>query len=288
MVDAMHDVLQLALAWCGQYNASDTRALEMLTQTFGVAPLAGVVHQQCILDAVLGVVDRGRIVGVDHLDQIAVGSDGVVLFIDGDGAIERTMHRVATQQAGALDQIVVGALAHDDGAQAQAVATTGLLDQDARQQPADAAEAVQHDVSALVPGSRVTLVGDLGQLFAHELLEAAAVAGILVLGDQLAEIDRGGAEVHLAHGLEDLEGVMHRQLGFVGDAVTGETVRLEDGDHRTVDQATTVDRSHHVVVAIQLTNQRNHRFGEGFAVNPFTKTLVGLLSHGQFLPTCRG
>src|SRR5690606_1106761 len=49
-----------------------------------------------------------------------------------------------------------------------------------------------------------------------------------------------------------------------------------------------VDGSHHVIVAVQLTNQRNHRFSERFAVNPFTKTLVGLLSHGQFLPTCRG
>ncbi len=284
----MHDVLQLALARRSEHHTSDARTLEVLPQTFGVTPLAGVVHQQGVLDAVLGVVHRGRIVGVDHLDQVAIGGDGVVRLIDGDGAIEGTMHRVATQQAGALDQIVVGTLAHDDGAQAQAVATTGLLDQDARQQAADAAETVQHDVSTLVPGSSVTLVGDLGQLFAHELLEAAAVAGVLVLGDQLAEIDRGCAEVHLAHGLEDLEGVVHRQLGLVGDAVTGETVRLEDGDHRTVDQATAVDRSHHVVVAIQLTNQRNHRFGEGFAVNPFTKTLVGLLSHGQFLPTCRG
>ncbi len=288
MVDAMHDVLQLTLARRGQYDASNTRALEVLTQAFGVTPLASVVDQQRVLDAVLGVIHRRRIVGVDHLDQVAVGGDGAVLFVDCDGAIERTMHRVATQQAGTLDQIVVRALAHDDGTQAQAVATTGFLDQDTRQQTPDTAETVENHVSAFVTRCGVTLVGHLSQLFTDELLEIATVARFLVLGDQLAQVHRSGAQVHFAHRLEDLEGVVHRQLGFVGDAVTGETVCLEDGDHRTIDQATAVDRSHHVVVAIQLTNQRNHRFGERFAVNPFTKTLVGLLSHGQFLPTCRG
>jgi len=86
-----------------------------------------------VLDAVLGVVHRSRIVGVDHLDQVAVGGDGVVLGIDMDGAVERAMYRITAQQAGTLDQVVLGALAHDDGPQAQAIAATGLLDQDARQ-----------------------------------------------------------------------------------------------------------------------------------------------------------
>ncbi|MNZ56010.1 hypothetical protein D3C78_739470 [compost metagenome] len=77
---------------------------------------------------------------------------------------------------------------------------------------------------------------------------------------------------------------MHRQLAIVGQAVTGETVRLEDGDHRAVDQATAVDRGHDVVIAVELANQRNHGFREGFTINPLTETLVGLLSHGQYLP----
>src|SRR5690606_10094026 len=105
VVDAVHDVLQRALARRGEDHAIHTRALKVLTQTFGIAPLAGVVDQQGILDAVPGVVDGSRIVGIDHLDQVAVGGDGAVFLVDDDGAVERTMHRVATQQAGTLGQI---------------------------------------------------------------------------------------------------------------------------------------------------------------------------------------
>src|SRR5690606_8198537 len=288
MVDAMHDVLQLALARRGQYHAGNAWALEVLAEAFGVAPLTGVVHQQRVLDAVLGVVHRGRIVGVDHLDQVAVGSDGVVFSVDMDGAVERTMYRIAAQQAGALDQVIVGALAHDDGAQAQAVAATGLLDQDTCQQATNTAEAVEHHVSAFVTGSGGALVRHFGELFANELLECTAIAFGLELAYQLAQVDRSGAQVHFAHGLEDRVGLVDRQFRLVGLTVASEAMRLENGDHRAVDQATAVDGSHHVVITVQLTNQRNHRFGERFAVNPFTKTLVGLLSHGQFLPTCRG
>src|SRR5690606_31924970 len=60
-------------------------------------------------------------------------------------------------------------------------------------------------------------------------------------------------------------------------------VGLEDGDHRPVDQATTEDRGHHIVVAVELTEQRNHGLGQSFAVDPLTKTLAGLLSHRQYL-----
>ncbi len=48
-----------------------------------------------------------------------------------------------------------------------------------------------------------------------------------------------------------------------------------------VDQAAAIDRAHHVVIAVELTDKRNHRFCECFTVDPFTKTLVGLLSHGN-------
>ena len=149
MVDAMHDVLQCALARRSQHHAVDTRAGQVLTQTLGITPDTGVVDQQSIVDAVLGVIDFLRVLGVDHLNQVAVGGQGVVFLIDGDGAIERTMHRVATQQAGTLDQVIAGALAHDDGTQTQAVATTGFLDQDARQQTADTTEAIENHVGAL-------------------------------------------------------------------------------------------------------------------------------------------
>ncbi|MCY1423721.1 hypothetical protein D9M71_394440 [compost metagenome] len=77
---------------------------------------------------------------------------------------------------------------------------------------------------------------------------------------------------------------MNRQLGFIGEAMTSKSVSLEDGDHGAVDQATAIDRGHNIVVAIQLANHRNHGFREGFTIDPFTETLVGLLSHGQYLP----
>ncbi|MNJ74931.1 hypothetical protein D3C77_719370 [compost metagenome] len=77
---------------------------------------------------------------------------------------------------------------------------------------------------------------------------------------------------------------MNRKLGFVRQAMTGKAVSLEDGDHGAVDQATAIDRSHNVVVAIELADHRNHGFREGFTIDPFTETLVGLLSHGQYLP----
>jgi len=132
------------------------------------------------------------------------------------------------------------------------------------------------------------LAGDFGQLLTHELVQGAAIAFGLELAHQLAQVHRSGAQVHLAHGGQDLVSLVNGQFRRVGLAVASEAMCLENGDHRAVDQATAVDGSHHVIVAVQLTNQRNHRFSERFAVNPFTKTLVGLLSHGQFLPTCRG
>src|SRR5690606_17354467 len=97
-------------------------------------------------------------------------------------------------------------------------------------------------------------------------------------------VHRGRAQLELAHGLEDGEGVMDRELGIIGQTVAGKAVSLEDIDHGAIDQSAAVNRGHHIVVAIELTNQRNHRFRERFTIDPFTETLVGLLSHGQYLP----
>ncbi|MNV44827.1 hypothetical protein D3C71_1366000 [compost metagenome] len=74
---------------------------------------------------------------------------------------------------------------------------------------------------------------------------------------------------------------MNGQFGFVGLTMTRKAMSLEDRDNRTVDQATAINRAHHVVVAVELTDKRDHRFSQGFTINPLTKTLVGLLSHGN-------
>ena len=71
-----------------------------------------------------------------------------VLLVDGDGAGERAVHRVARQQAGALDEVVVGSAAHDDRAQPQPVPVAGVADQDAGEEATDAAEPVQHDIGS--------------------------------------------------------------------------------------------------------------------------------------------
>src|SRR5690606_36362670 len=173
-------------------------------------------------------------------------------------------------------QVVVGTLAHHDGAQAQAVAATGLLDEDARQQTTDATETVEHHVGAFA--LLAALVGQAVQLFAHEGGQIGATGG-LELGDQLAQVDRRGAQVHLAHGLEDGVAVVHGQLVFAAQAVTGEAVRLEDGDHRAVDQAATEDRGHYLVVAVELTDQLNHGLIQCIVYYSHTQPLVGYQRH---------
>ena len=85
---------------------------EVLGQALAVAPLAGVVDHDGVLDAVLGVVDLRGGVGVDDVDHVAVGDDGVLFLVDRDGAVEGAVDRVAAQQAGALDEVVGRPAAH--------------------------------------------------------------------------------------------------------------------------------------------------------------------------------
>ena len=190
------------------------------------------------------------------------------------------MYRVATQQAGALGQVVLGAFAHNDGTQAQAVATTGFFDQDARQQAADTTEAVQHNVGAFT-GSGVLLTYHVSHFFTHELLGGTASAFFAEFVGQLAQVYRSRAELELAHGFKQWECFVDGEFAVVGGAMARKAVSFENRDDRLVDQAAAIDRAHHIVIAVQLADKRNHRFCECFTVDPFTKTLVGLLSHGN-------
>ena len=96
---------------------------------------------------------RGAEYVVDFLPkmkiEVAVGDDGFVLFIDSDGAFKGTMHGIAAQQGGALLQVAFLGLAHDDGAQAQAVATARVFNDETGQHAANAAETEQHHVGGL-------------------------------------------------------------------------------------------------------------------------------------------
>ena len=102
-------------------------------------------------------------------------------------------------------------LADHDGAQAQAVAAAGLLDQEAGEQPADAAEAVEHDVGAgAVVGA--ALADNLGEFGAEELLQAARRRPRPVLLGEAGDVDRRGAEVELGQGLQERGGLLEAQL----------------------------------------------------------------------------
>ena len=227
VVDAMNDVLQLAFTRRGQYHAVNPRALQVLAQAFSVTPHPGVVHQQCVLNAVLGVIHLSRVLRVDHLNQVAVGGDGVVFFINHNGAVERTVHRVTTQQACAFDQVVVGAFTHHDGTQTQTVAATGFFDQDARQQAANATEAVQHNVCTFT-GASVLLTHHLGQFFAHKLLGRTAIAVGFELDGQFAQVYRSSPELEFAHRFEQRESFVHGQFDVIGLTMASKAVSLEN------------------------------------------------------------
>src|SRR5699024_7443065 len=102
VVDAVHDVRHVALARRGQQDLGHALRLQVLAQALTVAPAAGVVDDDRVVDVVRGVVDGRRVGGVNHLDGRAIGPDDVVLLIDGDGAVESAVDGVAAQQRGAL------------------------------------------------------------------------------------------------------------------------------------------------------------------------------------------
>ena len=97
VVHTEHDVLHVALTGSGQQNTRNAGAVQVLLKTRNVAPAAGVVHQQSVLDAVLGVVDSGRVRGVNEANRNTVSDDGAVLFVHLNNALEGAVNRVALQ-----------------------------------------------------------------------------------------------------------------------------------------------------------------------------------------------
>ena len=280
VVDAGHDVLDVALAGRGEDRLADARALQVLAETLAVAPFTGVVHQQRVLDAVLGVVDGRRIIRVNDLDVVAVGDDRVVFLVHGDGAGERAVHGIAAQQAGALLQVALAGLADHHGLQAQAVAGAGLLDQQAGQQAADTAETVQHHVGL---ARQIHLIVDrLAQLFADVVLDGQATAVLLVLHRQLADVQAAGAQIELGHFLQDREGIDHgktalEQLGVLD--LLDEAMGLEDLDHGIVDQGPAVHGGGHVLLAVETADHRDHGLCDFFAVFPASEVVFQFV-HG--------
>ena len=196
----------------------------MLGEAFAVAPAAGVVDDDGVIDAVFGVVDGCGVAGVDDLDGGSVGPDDVVVFVDFDGAVEGAVDGVATQQACAFLQVVVAVFAYDDGAEVDA-ASVGLLgEQDAGEQAADAAEAVEDDVYFVGGGDGC--VDDVGEFFAEEGFEVAAA--FVVADCEFTEIDGCGAEVEGGEQFDDRVGLVEGEF-CAGDAA-GVAVGFDDVD----------------------------------------------------------
>ena len=97
MVDAINHVLQGALAWRGQNNTGDALGFKVLSKSWLIAPATSVVHQDGVLDAIRGVVHGGGVRGVNDLDGLAISNNQILFLINGDGAIEGSVHRVTAQ-----------------------------------------------------------------------------------------------------------------------------------------------------------------------------------------------
>jgi hypothetical protein len=274
VVHAVDDVGDVALARRGEQDLRDARRLEVELEAFAVSPLPGVVDENGVLDPERGVVDLVGSIGVEDPDHVAVGDDGVLVFVALDAAAEGAVDRVAPQQAGALGQIVLAALAHDDGLEAEAVAAAGLARQDAGHQPPDAAEPVEHDVLGL-RAHRGLAGGDRGEILARELREVAPVALVAVVGEEVADVDPRRRQVDGIDGREDRKRVLH------GDRLAlhpgGEGVVLDDLHGILVDQRVPVAGDDHAALAIEPSDDGQHCLRAALEFPPLLEILVDLV-----------
>src|SRR5690606_25466453 len=119
MVDTVDNVLDIAFARRGQHHTRNAFGLQVLSESFAITPASGVINNEGIGDSIRGVVDLAWIIRVDDLNLHAVSGNGVVLLINGDGAIEGAVNGVAPQQASPLDEVVVAAFTHDNCAESE-------------------------------------------------------------------------------------------------------------------------------------------------------------------------
>ena len=106
------------------------------------------------------------------------------------------MHRIPAQQRRPLHQVAIAGLAHHDGLEPQLVAAAGLLDEQAGEQAANAAKAVQHDVLGLFQ-RRDMPANHLGAGVADERqrIDGGTLGGFHEAGGQLAHVDVGRPEI---------------------------------------------------------------------------------------------
>lgn len=179
------------------------------------------------------------------------------------------MHGVAAQQARALLEVVLAALAHDDGAQPQAEAAAGVADEDAGEEPPDAAEAVEHDIGRLVLRPRL----ERRDLLAGVLLEA----GLGGVDQDAAEVERDAAHAELVDDAQDGHGVLDAKHALAHPPCP--LVGLQDLDRRLVDELLPVHVRDDVALPVQAAEDRHGELCEGETVEP---GLVGVVDGKRF------
>src|SRR5699024_3452013 len=184
----------------------------------------GVIHQHGVVDAVRSVVNISRVVGVDHLDLGAISPDDFVFFIHFDGAVECAMDGIAAQQGSTLVNVLITLLAHDDSAQTDTTIGRPPGNKNACAQAADAATAVQPNITGFV------LRGG-----ANSFLQLLLQVGAQVIGlrsaeafRQAAHINRGGAKVHIHQLAQNRQGFSRAEVAV--DQAAGVAVGLNDVD----------------------------------------------------------
>src|SRR5699024_8456673 len=183
------------------------------------------------------------------LDERPVGEDRLVLLVDGDRPVELPVHGVAAQERGPLDDVraTAAAAAHDDRAQAQSRAA-GAVDEDAGQEAADPAEAVQDHVSWAL-GRLCGPAQGLGELLRQDGGNIAAGADIR---GEPAQVYRAGAQVQLGQLPGDRECLVQVQVDAV--EVAGVAVRLDDPGDGLVEQAAPVHGQPDIALAVQAAH----------------------------------
>ena len=241
----------------------------MLREAGFVAPAPGVVDDDRCVDAVGGVVDGRGVVGVDHLDAGAVRDDLLGFLVDGDRPGEPTVHGVAQQQGCALDEVVLGAAADDDGAQTQAAASAGVGDEDAGEQAPDAAEAVEHDVGGFGGDGSHRGREHLGEVGLQRL------PALGVSGDEPGDVEGGGA------GSKGMDRFQHGEAVFDREPLMPELrdalVHFDEAGRRQAEQPVPVERGDHVVFASERPDERDHPLRQLFALSPVVAVCRGIV-----------
>src|SRR5699024_5667114 len=173
-----------------------------------------------------------------------------VLLVDDDRAVELPVHGVATQQGGALDDVLaaLAAAAHDDRTQAQTGAA-GAVDEDAGQEAADPAEAVEDDVARAGVRGRGG-AHDLGELLRQDRGDVAAGPDGR---REAAQVDRAGTQVQLHQLLRDRERLVQVQLDAV--EVARVAVRLDDPGDGLVEKTAPVHGQQDGLLAVQAAHE---------------------------------